>query len=381
MSEPVEPKVDPALYANLRIMIMAGGTGGHVFPALAVAQHLRTRGAQVAWLGTRRGLESDLVPKAGIDLHFLSIGGLRGKGMLTLLLAPFKLILAITQAVLIVARFRPSVVLGLGGFVTGPGGVGAWLLRKPLVIHEQNAIPGMTNRWLSRVAQRVLEAFPGSFASDTRAVHTGNPLRAEIIALPPPQERYAQRSGNVRLLVLGGSLGAQVLNSAVPAALALLPEADRPQVWHQTGKKNFAEAQRFYKNAPAQGDVVEFINDMAEAYAWADVVLCRAGALTVSELAAAGVAAILVPYQYAVDDHQTANAHFLADAGAALIVPQVQLTANHLAELLKSFGAATHARERLLRMAMAARALAQPAATEQVAAQCVQAAGLLRRVS
>lgn len=359
----------------LRVLIMAGGTGGHVFPALAVAQHLRANGAHIAWLGTRRGLESDLVPKAGIEIHFLSIGGLRGKGALTLVLAPFKLALAIAQALLIVARYRPSVVLGLGGFVTGPGGVGAWLLRKPLVIHEQNAIPGMTNRWLSRLALRVLEAFPGSFPQETHAIHTGNPLRAEIIALPPPQQRYAQRSGNLRVLVLGGSLGAQVLNSAVPAALALLPEADRPKVWHQTGKKNFEEAQRFYKYAPAQGDVVEFINDMAEAYAWADVVVCRAGALTVSELAAAGVAAILVPYLYAVDDHQTANAHFLADAGAALIVPQAQLTAHHLAELLKSFGTATHARERLLRMAIAARALAQPSATEQVSQHCLQAAG------
>ena len=375
MSDARDFTITPEMYARLRVMIMAGGTGGHVFPALAVAQHLRTLGAQVAWLGTRRGLEFDVVPKAGFELHFLSIGGLRGKGTLTLLLAPFKLLMAVFQAVLIVNRYRPSVVLGLGGFVTGPGGVGAWLLRKPLVIHEQNALPGMTNRWLARIAVRVLEAFPGAFPASTHALATGNPLRAEIVALLPPERRFAGRDGKLRLLVLGGSLGAQALNAAVPAALALLPEAQRPQVLHQAGKRHIEETQRFYQSAQTQGDVVEFIADMAEAYAWADVVLCRAGALTVSELAAAGVAAILVPYPHAVDDHQTVNAAYLTAAGAALLVQQPQLTAKHLAELLLSFNeGGTPARARLLRMAMAARALAQTNATELVAQQMLRAA-------
>lgn len=375
MSDARDFTATPEMYARLRVLIMAGGTGGHVFPALAVAQHLRMHGAQVAWLGTRRGLESDVVPKAGIELHFLSIGGLRGKGVLTLLLAPFKLLLAVSQAVLIVSRYRPSVVLGLGGFVTGPGGVGAWLLRKPLVIHEQNALPGMTNRWLARIAARVLEAFPGAFPANIGALTTGNPLRAEIVALLPPPQRFAARDGKLRLLVLGGSLGAQALNSAVPAALALLPEAQRPKILHQAGKRHIEETQKFYKYAQTQGDVVEFIADMAEAYAWADVVLCRAGALTVSELAAAGVAAILVPYPHAVDDHQTVNAGYLTAAGAALLVQQTQLTAKHLAELLQSFNEnGAPARTRLLRMAVAARGLAQPNATELVAQHVVRAA-------
>ncbi len=381
MSDAREVPVTPQMYASLRVLIMAGGTGGHVFPALAVAHHLRTLGAQVAWLGTRRGLESDVVPKAGFALHYLSIGGLRGKGALTLVFAPFKLLLAVFQAVLIIGRYRPSVVLGLGGFVTGPGGLGAWLLHKPLVIHEQNAIPGMTNRWLSRIAARVLEAFPGAFPAGVRAMTTGNPLRAEIVALLPPPQRFAARDGKLRLLVLGGSLGAQALNSAVPAALALLAETERPKVLHQAGKRHIEETQRFYKYAQTQGDVVEFIGDMAEAYAWADVVLCRAGALTVSELAAAGVAAILVPYPHAVDDHQTVNAGYLTGAGAALLVQQPQLTAHHLAELLKSFSEnGIPARARLLRMANAARTLAQPDATARVAQHVVQAA-LQRRLS
>ena len=375
MSEPSDFATAPHMYARLRVMIMAGGTGGHVFPALAVAQHLRASGAQVAWLGTRRGLESDVVPKAGIELHYLSIGGLRGKGVLTLVFAPFKLLLAVVQAVLIVGRYRPNVVLGLGGFVTGPGGVGAWLLRKPLVIHEQNAIPGMTNRWLARIAVSVLQAFPGAFPASVRVSTTGNPLRAEIVTLLPPEQRFAARDGKLRLLVLGGSLGAQALNAAVPAALALLPEVDRPKVLHQAGKRHIEETQRFYKYAQTQGDVVEFIADMAEAYAWADLVLCRAGALTVSELAAAGVAAILVPYPHAVDDHQTINAGYLTGAGAALLVQQTQLTAKHLAELLQSFSEnGVPARARLLRMAIAARGLAQSNATGKVAQQLVRVA-------
>ncbi len=361
---------------SLRVLVMAGGTGGHVFPALAVAQYLRRDGAVVEWLGTRRGLESDVVPSAGIALHFLSIGGLRGKGVATLLLAPFKLALAISQALAIVWRFNPSVVLGLGGFVTGPGGVAAWVLRKPLVVHEQNSIPGMTNRWLSRLAHTVLEAFPGSFDRSVGAIHTGNPLRGEITALESPRIRFAGRSGKMRLLVIGGSLGATALNAAVPAALAILPEADRPHVWHQTGKRHIQEAEQFYKHAAAEGRVVEFIRDMAQAYEWADLVLCRAGALTVSELAAAGVGSILVPYPHAVDHHQDANARYLADAGAALIVAQDQLTPKRLAELLNDFThGATPMRERLLRMAEIARTLAQPRATEVVAHHCVNAAG------
>ena len=351
----------------MRVMIMAGGTGGHVFPALAVAAELRERGAEVFWLGTRQGLEAKVVPAAGIGMEWVSVSGLRGKGWAAWLLAPWRLLWASLQVLAVMLRRRPVVVLGMGGFVTGPGGVMTWLLRKPLVIHEQNAIAGLTNRLLAPLALRVLEAFPGTFHGK-HITHTGNPVRRAIAALPVPEERFNGRDGALRLLVLGGSLGARALNEVVPAALAQLPS--RPEVWHQAGSRNLEETLEHYRAAAVTARVEPFIDDMADAYGWADLVVCRAGALTVAELAAAGVGAILVPYPHAVDDHQTHNAAYLSDAGAALVVQQREFTRDRLCELL----ATLVDRSRLLAMAQAARDLAQPQAAATVAALCWEVA-------
>jgi len=351
----------------MRVMIMAGGTGGHVFPALAVAAELRQRGAEVFWLGTRQGLEAKLVPAAGISMEWVSVSGLRGKGAATWLLAPWRLLWAALQVLAVMLRQRPVVVLGMGGFVTGPGGIMTWLLRKPLVIHEQNAIAGLTNRLLAPLAQRVLEAFPGTFHGK-HVTHTGNPVRRAIADLPIPEQRFAARSGVLRLLVLGGSLGARALNEVVPAALAQL--SSRPEVWHQAGSRNLDETLEHYRAAAVTARVEPFIDDMAAAYGWADLVVCRAGALTVAELAAAGVGAVLVPYPHAVDDHQTRNATYLSDAGAAVVIQQADLTRERFCELLATLAD----RSRLLVMAQAARGLAQPHATATVAALCWEAA-------
>jgi UDP-N-acetylglucosamine--N-acetylmuramyl-(pentapeptide) pyrophosphoryl-undecaprenol N-acetylglucosamine transferase len=353
-----------------RVLIMAGGTGGHVFPGLSVASRLREQGVQVIWVGTRRGLEAELVPSAGIPIEWLSVGGLRGKGALTWVLAPLKLALALGQALRIVARCRPSAVLGMGGFVAGPGGVAAWMLRRPLLIHEQNAVAGLTNRLLARLASGVMEGFPGSLPA---AVHTGNPVRPEIAALPPPRERIAGRTGRTRLLVVGGSLGALALNRTLPEALRQMDPAVRPEVWHQAGGRNLEAAQAGYRAAGVEARVEPFIGDMAQAYGWADLVVCRAGALTVAELTAAGVGSVLVPYPYAVDDHQTRNAQYLAEAGAAQVIQERELTAEGLAEVL---GGLVGDRERLVAMAEAARTQARPDAAEQVAALCLQAGSM-----
>ncbi|MCK5639427.1 MAG: undecaprenyldiphospho-muramoylpentapeptide beta-N-acetylglucosaminyltransferase [Gammaproteobacteria bacterium] len=353
------------------ILIMAGGTGGHVFPAMAVARELSRRGAEVSWLGTRRGLESDVVPAAGYAIDYISVSGLRGKGALGWLLAPLRLSWALCQAMSVMLRRRPAAVLGMGGFVTGPGGVAARLLGRPLLIHEQNAVAGLTNRILSYLAQRVMEAFPSTFKG---AVHTGNPVRSEIAALPKPEERYTARAGRLRLLVIGGSLGAVALNEALPQALAQLPEPQRPEVRHQTGKRNFEQAQAAYAAAAVEAELIPFVDDMAQVYGWADIVLCRAGALTVSELAAAGLPSILVPYPYAVDDHQTKNAHYLTDSGAAVLLTQNDLQAEVLANSLGEFCVdAEQGRKRLFEMARHARDLALPAATKTVADLCLQA--------
>lgn len=354
-----------------RILIMAGGTGGHVFPALAVAEVLRAQNVEVQWLGTRAGLEADIVPRAGIPISFISVSGLRGKGWLSWLLAPSKLTVAFMQSLLLLMRLRPNAVLGMGGFVTGPGGFSAWLLDKPLLIHEQNAIAGLTNRLLAPLAKKALEGFPGSLRVK-QGLHTGNPVRAEIAAIAEPAQRLTGRSGALRLLVLGGSLGAQIFNEVVPKSLQALAPDERPELWHQAGTRNIDAARQHYQTAGVEARLAPFISDMAEAYAWADLVLCRAGALTVAELACAGVAAILVPYPHAVDDHQTHNARYLADAGAAVLVPQPDLTPVYLSNLLKEFG---QARNRLLDMAQAARNRAQPEAAAQVAALCREAAG------
>jgi UDP-N-acetylglucosamine--N-acetylmuramyl-(pentapeptide) pyrophosphoryl-undecaprenol N-acetylglucosamine transferase len=349
------------------IGVMAGGTGGHVFPALAVAERLREQGMQVFWIGTRKGMESRLVPEHGFEMEWVRIEGLRAKGLVQILGGPFKLAGALWQALEILRRRRPSVLLGMGGFVSGPGGLAARALGLPLVIHEQNRVPGMTNQWLARIATRVFEAFPGSFSAARRAVATGNPVRRSIVELPPPAERFATRNGPPHLLVVGGSLGAKVLNETLAPALALLPEPQRPLVRHQAGQQTLELAREAYAASGVEADVTPFIADMAEAYAWADLVVCRAGALTVSELAAAGVGSILVPYPHAVDDHQVGNARYLADVGAARLVLQRDLT---VAGLAAELGTLLDDRAPLLRMAETARARNHPDAAERIAAAC-----------
>jgi UDP-N-acetylglucosamine--N-acetylmuramyl-(pentapeptide) pyrophosphoryl-undecaprenol N-acetylglucosamine transferase len=355
------------------VLIMAGGTGGHVFPALALARLLRDASRRVVWLGTQRGLEARVVPADGFPIEWLSVGGLRGKSVTTLLTAPFVLLRALWQALVIMRRHRPAVVVGLGGFVTGPGGLAAWLCRRPLIIHEQNAVAGFTNRCLSHLAREVLTAFPAAFRGASHVRMIGNPVRADIAALPAPALRFATRDASLRLLVVGGSLGAARLNNTVPLALAKLqrelPALDI-QVRHQAGEKLIEAARGAYASAAVQGDVSPFIADMAEALAWADLVVCRAGALTIAELAAAGVGSILVPYPHAVDDHQTQNAQYLVDAGAAQCVADSTLTPELLAERLKSL---LQDRAVLLHMAEAARRAALPDAARQLYEACLAA--------
>lgn len=359
-------------------MIMAGGTGGHVFPALALAEALREAACEVVWLGTRRGIEARLVPAAGIPVEWIAIGGLRGKGIATLLAAPFALLRALWQSLRAMWRHRPAVVVGLGGYVTGPGGIAARLAGRPLVIHEQNAIAGFTNRVLARIATRVFEGFGGAFAASTEAQSVGNPVRREFFDLPHPAARYASHTGPLRLLVIGGSQGAVRLNSLIPQALAKLPDVI---VRHQCGERNLATTQSAYRAVgidpaavdPAAVTVSAFIDDIAAAYGWADLVICRAGALTVAEIAAAGVAAILVPFPAAVDDHQTANARFLVERGAARLLAERGLDADTLAHEL---GALLADRNTLRDMALRAREMAKPAATRELAAACLAVGGL-----
>lgn len=354
--------------AAKRVLIMAGGTGGHVFPALATADSLRAQGVEVEWLGTAAGIEADVVPRAGIKLHCIDVRGVRGKGRLKQLLAPFGLLLALWQAMKVIKQVKPDSVLGMGGFASGPGGLMAWLMCKPLVIHEQNAVAGTTNRISSRFAKRVLQAFPGAFKGEDRGEVVGNPVRGPILDVEPPQARFDGRTGPLRLLVVGGSLGAKPINDLLPPTLAQLPANERPEIWHQSGKRNIDELSAAYKREGVDARVVPFIERMDEAYAWADLVLCRAGALTVSELAIAGAASILVPLPHAIDDHQTANAGFLSEAGAGIRVRQSELNGDRLLALLKEFGD----RDKLLKMACAARAQARPEASEKVARVCVE---------
>ncbi len=352
------------------VMIMAGGTGGHVFPGLAVAAALRKRGVDVVWLGTRRGLEAELVPPHGIEIEWITIEGLRGRGARAWVAAPVRLAGAVAQAQRALRRRRPAAVLGMGGFVSGPGGIAARLAGLPLLIHEQNTVPGTTNRWLARVARRVFEAFPGSFPENVGAECIGNPIRAEIAALPPPAERFAGREPlRTRLLVLGGSRGARALNRTVPAALALLAPEARPAVRHQAGAEH-ADARDAYRRAGIHADVQRFVADMAAAYAWADFVVARAGALTISELAAAGLGAVLVPYPYATDDHQSTNAAQLVDRGAAVAIAESALGPERLAAEIRALAGD---RERLAAMAAAARSLAHADAAERLAAACIEA--------
>ena len=349
-------------------LIMAGGTGGHVFPALATARCLQQEGVSIHWMGTQKGIEATVVPNAGIPLHIIDVQGLRGKGRLSLLSAPFKLLKAIWQAVSVVRDVKPDVVLGMGGFASGPGAVAAWLMGIPLVIHEQNAVAGMTKRISAKLAKRVLVAFPGAFGSGVKAEQTGNPVRGAILDLPEPRQRYEQRSGAINLLVVGGSLGAKGINDIVPEALAQLAVDERPSVWHQAGKQHIDAAQQKYKTLDVSARVDAFIEHMDEAYGWADIVICRSGALTVSELAIAGVPALLIPFPFAVDDHQTGNARYLEKAGAAWIIQQSDLRVDDLVNILRN----KTDRRLLTDMALKARSVAKPDASKHVARICLE---------
>lgn len=350
------------------IMIMAGGTGGHIFPALAVAEVLQSRGWKIVWLGAKAGMEATLVAPRGYTMAWINMSGVRGKGLLRAALLPLHLLIAFWQSARAIFAHRPDVVLGMGGYVSFPGGMMAVLLGKRLAIHEQNSVAGLANRVLGKVADRVLAGFPEAFG-DRHGVWTGNPVRRDIAALAAPAHRYAGRSGPLRLTVIGGSLGAQALNSTVPLALALIPPAERPRVTHQSGTRHLPEVEKCYRDAGVEATLLPFIDNMAAQYAESDLIICRAGASTIAELAAAGVASVLVPFPHAVDDHQTHNARFLSGRDAAVLVPQHELTPQKLAGLLRTLD-----RDALLAMANRARGVAKPDATQAVADECMRLA-------
>ena len=352
------------------IMIVAGGTGGHVFPGLAVASVLRSRARDVVWMGTHRGLESRLVPQAGIEIEWITVTGLRGHGALAWLLAPFRLVHAVVQALGAVRRRRPAAVLGMGGFVSGPGGIAAWLTGRPLLIHEQNTVAGAANRLLARLTSHIYEAFPQSFPARFPATLIGNPVRESILDLPPPAARFGDRSGPRRVLVIGGSQGARTLNVEVPAAIALLPAEIEVEVWHQAGAEIEA-AKENYASASCELRLEPFIEDMTSAYAWADLVVCRAGALTIAELTAAGVGAVLIPYPFAADDHQQKNAASFAANGAGVVIAEDELDASRLAEAIAGI---LGDRAEPLRMAELAHAQARPRAAVELAEACLELA-------
>ena len=350
------------------LLVMAGGTGGHVFPGLAVADLLKSRGWNVVWMGNPDGMEAKLVPSRGYEMAWVRFGALRGKGFLRKLSLPINLFSGCWQAFKEMRRVKPDVVLGMGGYITVPGGLMAALTGRPLVVHEQNSIAGLANRMLAKIAKRVVCGFPSALP---KSVWSGNPVRREIADLPAPAARMADRleSGEpLRLLVLGGSLGAAALNETVPQGVALLPESDRPVIVHQAGAKHLEQLEKNYEAAGVRANCVAFVEDMAGAYEWADLVICRSGALTVAELAAAGVASILVPFPFAVDDHQTYNAKFLASAGGAVLLPQNEMTPESVS-LLRNYS-----RGQLLQMAEKARALAKPDAAAEVARVCEETA-------
>ncbi|MDR3352593.1 MAG: undecaprenyldiphospho-muramoylpentapeptide beta-N-acetylglucosaminyltransferase [Zoogloeaceae bacterium] len=352
-------------HAPKSILIMAGGTGGHIFPALAVAQVLREAGWRVVWTGNPDGMEARLVPQHGFPVEFVRFAALRGKGLLRKLQLPFVLLRGFREALAVLRRVRPDVVLGMGGYVSFPGGVMARLLGIPLVVHEQNSIPGLANRTLARIASRVLTGFPEALPT---GAWVGNPVRAELAAVPPPEERLAGREGPLRLLVVGGSLGAQALNEAIPAGIARITAQERPEIVHQAGEKHLEDLQARYAETGVRAHCVRFIEDMAGAYAWADLVICRAGALTIAELAAVGVAAILVPFPFAVDDHQTQNAKFLVATGGAFLLAQTELRPEAIARIER------YGRGQLLEMAKKARLIARPEAARAVADVCAEVA-------
>jgi UDP-N-acetylglucosamine--N-acetylmuramyl-(pentapeptide) pyrophosphoryl-undecaprenol N-acetylglucosamine transferase len=350
-------------------MIMAGGTGGHIFPALAVAEFLHAQGWNIVWLGAKAGMEARVVPPKGYAMAWVRFSGVRGKGFLRMVMLPLNLLIAFWQSARAIFRHRPDVVLGMGGYITFPGGMMASLLNRPLAIHEQNAIPGLSNRILARLADSVLVAFPDAFRASVVATWTGNPVRSRISALDAPEARYAARSGRLNVLVIGGSLGARVLNDIVPLALAQLAEDGRPLVTHQSGSAHIDALRENYHRAGVVAELLPFIDDMAARYATADLVICRAGASTIAEIAAAGVASVLVPLPHAVDDHQTHNANFLSVRGAAVLIPQSEFSADRLVRLLAEF-----TRDKLLAMGSKARAAGKPEATRAVARICMKLA-------
>lgn len=353
------------------IFIMAGGTGGHIYPALAVADYLSAQGQAIKWLGTETGLEARVVPENGYSLLTIDIGGVRGKGVVKKLMAPFIILRAILQSVCIFIKHKPAAVLGMGGFASGPGGIAAWLLRIPVLIHEQNAIAGLTNKILSKIARTVMQAFPGAFKDKDKIHTTGNPVRKDILNVLPPNDRFKNRDNEFNLLIIGGSLGAKRLNEVVPLALADLASNVSFNVQHQSGDKHIDETKQHYVKAGVEAELKTFINDMAEAYAWADIVICRAGAMTIAELSIVGVPSILVPFPYAVDDHQTANAHYLSDEGCAILIQETDLS---IESLSKALAGLCQSRQKLLEMADKARSLSMPKATELVAGFCMEAA-------
>ncbi len=380
---------EPVMTGSTIVLIMAGGTGGHIFPALAVAEVLKQQGASIEWLGTKKGMEARLVPEYGYPVNYIDISGLRGKGVKTLLTMPFKLLKALMQTLGVYRRIKPDVVLGMGGFVTGPGGLVAWLIRKPLVLHEQNAIAGLTNKLLFKMADKVFSAFPGAFKTSDKLSIIGNPVRKEIAKMPAPKPRLEQKwtqnqheKSCLNILVIGGSLGAMALNETIPQALIIMMQNSFLQesdfrcidIRHQSGEKHLEKTMANYNNLEQYNEihyeVVPFIKDMASSYQWADLVICRSGALTVSEIAAAGLASILVPFPYAVDDHQTANAAFLADQGAAILIQQKDLEKQQLAELLSALN-----KQKIMTMSVKARQLSISNAAEIVARECLDLAG------
>jgi UDP-N-acetylglucosamine--N-acetylmuramyl-(pentapeptide) pyrophosphoryl-undecaprenol N-acetylglucosamine transferase len=355
------------------ILVMAGGTGGHVFPALAVAENLRARGEQIVWLGTRAGIEARVVPAANIAIEWLNVQGLRGKGLVTGLLAPFRLLRACWQALRILRRTRPKAVLGMGGFVSGPGGLMAWLLHIPLFLHEQNAIVGLTNRILGRFATHSYVAFPQAARTLVGAKCIGNPVREGFTRLEPPAQRLRARFDSpLQLLVVGGSLGAAALNRILPQALACLEPGQRPRVWHQCGEQHLKDCHERYADARVAAEIVSFIDDMPAAFGWADLVVCRAGALTIAELSAVGLPSLLIPFPYAVDNHQYYNALFLQQQDAAQLLPEDELSPENLALKIRFF---QQNRERLVEMAENARAQFQADAAERLATDIVAGAG------
>lgn len=348
------------------LMIMAGGTGGHIFPALSVAEYVRAHGWNVVWLGSQAGMEARIVAPRGYTMAWIRFSGVRRRGVVPLALLPVNLLIAFWQSARAIFAHRPDVVLGMGGYIAFPGGMMASLFNRPLVLHEQNSIAGLANRVLSQVADKVLVAFPGALKNGE---WTGNPVRGDIAAIAPPEPRFAERAGPLRLLVLGGSQGASALNDVVPRALALMPDASRPLITHQAGTAHIETVRENYERAGVRAEILAFIDDMAARYAEVDVLVCRAGASTIAELAAAGVASVLIPFPHAVDDHQTTNARFLSERGGALLIPQSELTPEKLAGLLGALD-----REKLLAMARAARAAGKPDATRTVAEACMRLA-------